>query len=301
MTFTIESIRDLYPFESHYWDRDGLKMHYLDEGEGDTVLMLHGNPTWSFYYRELVKTLSPHYRVIVPDHMGCGLSDKPDDSTYTYRLENRVKDVEGLMEHLGLKENITIIAHDWGGMIGCSFALRHKEDIQRLVMLNTAGFMLPQGKSLPLRLSVLRYIRPFAAIAVRGFNVFSRAATWMATKKGLPSKVKQGLVGPYNSWDNRIAVLRFVQDIPITPKDPSYKECKYVEDHLEDLSEIPLMIGWGEHDFVFDMEFLAEWERRMPHAEVHRYPDSGHYVLEDAAEELLPTIKDFLHNHPIQS
>ncbi len=301
MTFSIESIRELYPFESHYWDRDGLRMHYLDEGEGETVVMVHGNPTWSFYYRNLVKALSSNYRCIVPDHMGCGLSDKPKDAQYSYRLDSRVDDLENLLDHLGLTEKITLIAHDWGGMISLAYALRKPERIKRMVMLNTAGFMLPEGQSLPLRLALIRFIRPFASIAVRGFNVFSWAATWMATKKGLPPKVKEGLLAPYNSWANRIAVLRFVQDITIVPKDPSYDTCNHVVDHLQDLSHIPLMLGWGEHDFVFDMGFLAEWKRLMPHAEVHQYPKAGHYVLEDEAETLVPTIQDFLQRHPIQT
>jgi haloalkane dehalogenase len=287
-------LRDLYPFDSHFWERDGLRLHYLDEGSGDPVVMVHGNPTWSFYWRELVKALSPEYRVIVPDHMGCGLSDKPDDKKYGYHLKDRVDDLEGLLDSLGIEENVTLVAHDWGGMISLAYAMRRPERIKRLVMLNTSAFMLPEGKSLPMRLALIRFIRPFASVAVRGFNVFSWAATFMATKKGLPTKVKEGLVAPYNSWKNRLAVLRFVQDIPIVPGDPSYEIVKDVQENLARLQHLPLMVGWGEHDFVFDMEFLAEWKRRWPDAEYHQYPDAGHYVMEDAAEELIPAIQDFL-------
>ena len=116
---------DLYPFESTWLDIDGFRMHYLDEGPRDApvVLMLHGNPTWSFYYRSLVKRLSPNYRVICPDHIGCGLSDKPSAQEYGYRLEDRVKDLETFIDQLDIKEKITLIVHDWGGFIGCAYAL----------------------------------------------------------------------------------------------------------------------------------------------------------------------------------
>lgn len=295
MTFDIGPYRALYPYSSNFLDRNGQQYHYLDEGEGDPIVMLHGNPTWSFYYRNLINALSSEYRVIVPDHIGCGLSSKPDDSLYGYRLADRLADLEALLDHLGITENLTVIAHDWGGMIGMAYSVRHSERIKRLVMLNTASFMLPQGKPLPTRLWLLRMIRPFAAVAVRGFNLFAWAATWMATNKGLPKEVKQALVAPYDSWSTRIATLRFVQDIPLSAKDPSYTICKEVEDHQEErLGHLPLMLGWGEKDFVFDLDFLAEWERRYPNAEVHRFPDAGHYVLEDAKDELIPLIEEFL-------
>src|SRR5205823_3246531 len=110
------------------------------------VVMLHGNPTWSFYYRNLVLSLRDSYRTIVPDHIGCGLSDKPDDSRYRYTLESRVTDLEALLEHLGVTCDITLVVHDWGGMIGLAYAVRHPERIRRLVILNTGAFHLPRTK-----------------------------------------------------------------------------------------------------------------------------------------------------------
>ncbi|RLC06784.1 MAG: alpha/beta hydrolase [Deltaproteobacteria bacterium] len=284
----------LYPFKSHYMDLDGLKYHYLDEGAGDPVVMLHGNPTWSFYFRNLVKAVSPQFRAIVPDHIGCGLSDKPDAQTYNYRLKSRADDLEHLLNHLDLKENITLIVHDWGGMIGMVYALRYPERIKRLVIMNTAGFFPPGDKGLPLRLWLVRNILPFAVPAVLGFNLFSRAALYMASRKGLSKDVRAGLTGPYNSWKNRIATLKFVQDIPVSKKDPSYSLVKNVDENLHKLSGIPMLICWGRHDFVFDSVFLAEWQRRFPHATVHEFSDAGHYVLEDAADEIIPLVRDFL-------
>jgi len=284
----------LYPFKSHFMDLDGLTYHYLDEGEGEPVVMLHGNPTWSFYYRELVKSLAPQFRAIVPDHIGCGLSDKPDTERYDYRLKSRVNDLERLMDHLGLKERISLIVHDWGGMIGMIYALRHTERIRRIVITNTAGFFPPAEKRLPLRLWLVRNLIPFAVPAVLGLNLFSRAALYMAPRKKLSKAVRAGLTAPYNSWDNRIATLRFVQDIPLTRKDPSYSLVKYADDNLHRLADIPMLICWGKHDFVFDAAYLAEWRRRFPHADVREFPDAGHYLLEDAADEIIPLVRDFL-------
>src|ERR1700730_9125742 len=123
--------------------RDGLRLHYLDEGSGEPVVMVHGNPTWSFYYRNLVEALSGQYRTIALDQIGCGLSDKADDSKYSYTLESRVADLEALLDHLEVDREITLVVHDWGGMIGMTYAARHPERIARLVILNTAAFPLP--------------------------------------------------------------------------------------------------------------------------------------------------------------
>lgn len=293
----IGPIRHLYPFKSHFMKINGLNYHFLDQGSGDPVVMLHGNPTWSFYFRELIKSLSPEFRTIVPDHIGCGLSDKPGIDGYDYRLKSRVDDVETLLDHLGIKQNITLVLHDWGGMIGMAYALRHPERIHRLVIMNTAAFLMPEGKSLPMRLRLIRNIKPFAALAVLGFNIFAVGALFTASYNGLPKDVKSGLIAPYNSWNNRIATLKFVQDIPVREKDPSFRLAKYVDDNLHRLTHIPLLILWGEHDFVFDTDYLSEWQRRFPDAQVKTFKDGGHYVLEDAADRIIPIVKKFLRYH----
>ena len=102
----ISGFRHLYPFTSHYLDLNGLSYHYIDEGEGDPIVMVHGNPTWSFYFRELIKALSPQYRTIVPDHIGCGLSDKPEETDYDYRLHSRIDDLNNLLDTLTIDEKI---------------------------------------------------------------------------------------------------------------------------------------------------------------------------------------------------
>jgi len=288
------AITDQYPFSGHTLDLDGLSYHYLDEGAGDPVVMVHGNPSWSFYYRNLVLALRERYRCIVPDHIGCGFSDKPGDARYDYTLARRVDDLEHLIDHLGLEGKITLVLHDWGGMIGMGYAARHPERIGRLVLLNTAAFHLPQEKKFPLGLKICRDTA-LGTLLVRGFNAFSLGASLVGCKKNpLSRDLRLAYRSPYDSWANRIATLRFVQDIPLAPKDRNYALVSEIAAGLRQFSQLPIAIFWGELDFVFDTTFLAEWVRRYPHAEVHRYPDAGHYILEDMKEEVVPLIAGFL-------
>ena len=258
--------------------------------------MLHGNPTWSFYYRSLVKALSPTMRCIVPDHMGCGLSDRPGADAYGFRLEDRVNDLERLMDHLSLSEKISLIVHDWGGMIGMAWALRHPDRIRRIVILNTAGFFPPAAKGLPLRLWLIRHLRFLAIPSVLLGNIFARAALHMAPRKRLAPEVKSALVAPYNSVKNRLATLKFVQDIPVAPGDPSYAMVKTVDENLHQLRNIPMLICWGKHDFVFDLDYYREWQRRLPDAPAHLLEDAGHYILEDEPDEVLALVSEFFKN-----
>jgi len=286
--------RHLYPFESHFMDMNGFKYHYVDEGSGSPVIMVHGNPTWSFYYRRLIQNLSSHFRSIALDHIGCGLSDKPTVAQYDYTLDRRIKDLESFICRLELKEKITLVVHDWGGMIGIAYALRHLGRIDKIVLLNTAGFFPPQGRPLPLRLKLIRHVKPFAKVAVLGFNAFARSALFMATAKGMPDDVKSGLLAPYNCWQNRIATLKFVEDIPLKPGDPSFETVKTVQNELHRLRDLPMLICWGMKDFVFTKAYLDEWRHRFPDTRVHTFEDAGHYVLEDAAETVIDHIRKFM-------
>jgi haloalkane dehalogenase len=290
-----DPLKTHYPFHGAYLDLDGLRYHYLDEGSGPPVVMLHGNPSWSFYYRNLVRELSGRYRCIVPDHIGCGLSDKPGDERYDYTLARRVDDLERLLEQLGIRDNITLVLHDWGGMIGMAYAVRHPQAIRRLVVMNTAAFHLPQGKRFPLALRICRDTK-VGALLVRGVNAFSLAASFVGCKRAPLSRELRRLYRlPYGSWRDRIATLRFVQDIPLKPGDRGYDLVSSVEQGLERFRHLPLLLVWGERDFVFDRHFLAEWRRRFPGAELHSYPDAGHYILEDMKDEVTPLIATFLH------
>ena len=278
---------------------NGFDYHYLDEGAGEPIVMVHGNPTWSFYYRSLIQALSLHFRTIAPDHIGCGLSEKPDSKRYPYRLRNRVDDLEAFLNRLGVTADITLILHDWGGMIGMTYAVAHPERIRRIVLLNTAAFLPPGEKPLPLPLRLARNTGFIATGLILGCNLFARGAVWTASHRGLSRPVKKGLVAPYNTWRNRIATLKFVRDIPMNRTDPSYPLVREVDDGLHRLKDRPMLICWGMRDLVFDKDYLAEWQRRFPAAEIHRFPDAGHYVLEDEAEAVIGRIRSFLDRHPL--
>jgi haloalkane dehalogenase len=290
----------LYPYRSNYLDLNGLQYHYLDEGRGDPLVMVHGNPTWSFFYRNLVNALSDRYRVIVPDHMGCGLSDKPDESQYGYKLKNRIDDISELIYHLKLDRPVTLVVHDWGGMIGLAWALEHLEQVGRIVVMNTAGFFPPRDKPIPLRLKLIRSGGALMRQAVLKLNLFARAALYMAPHRPLPSDVKAGMIAPYGTPGNRLATLKFVLDIPLSPDDPSGPIVQDVERGLHRIFQRPGLILWGARDFVFDRDYYREWRRRLPHVEAHWFDDAGHYLLEDIPEKIISHIKDFLHNNPLK-
>jgi len=255
--------------------------------------MLHGNPTWSFYYRNLVMALRDRFRCIVPDHLGCGLSDKPDDSHYDYRLKSRIEDVDALVRHLDLEAPLTLVVHDWGGMIGFAWAVENPGRIKNMLVLNTAAFPLPAAKKMPLALSLVRD-SAFGAFLVRRFNAFSAIAAWVAFKKPVSREVRKAYTLPYDSPGNRIATLKFVQDIPLSEKDPGYDILINTAKRLHLLQEKPCLIAWGEKDFVFDAPFLNQWIDYFPDAEIHRFPDCGHYVLEDGGPALIDIIAHFM-------
>ncbi len=286
-------VKALYPFESHWLNLEGgIRYHYLDEGPRDAhpLVMVHGNPTWSFYYRTLVAELGRTYRVIAPDHVGCGLSDKPQ--AYPYTLAQHIANLEHLIEHLGL-ENVTMVLHDWGGPIGMGYATRHADNVACFVIFNTAAFFLP---AVPWVLKLARS-PVIGEVILRGLNGFAGLAVRLAMvhHERMTPQVKAGYLAPYNSWQNRIAIYRFVQDIPVGPTHPSRPTLNEIDTGLAQFQNYPMLIIWGTQDFVFTVkDFLTEWERRFPHAEVHVLQDAGHYVVEDAHERIVPWMRAFL-------
>lgn len=290
----IGRFKDIYPFESHFLkiergDGAGLDYHFVDEGSGEAVVMLHGNPTWSFYYRRLISALAgAGYRAVAVDHIGCGLSDKPQD--YDYTLENHIRNFEYFIEKKGLRD-VTLVVHDWGGAIGMGYATRHPENVKRIVVTNTAAF---RSDFIPFRINICR-IPVFGDIAIRCFNAFAGAAVYMAVEKGerMNEKVKAGYLAPYGNYRDRIATLRFVQDIPMSPSHRSYGTLAAVEEKLGLLREKPMLIAWGARDFCFTVEFMKKWKKLFPAADTRNIPDAGHYLLEDAHELVIPWILNF--------
>ncbi|MGJ8654403.1 MAG: alpha/beta fold hydrolase [Opitutaceae bacterium] len=282
-------VRIEYPYDGNTIDlSSGAAMHYLDEGVGPVVLMLHGNPTWSFYYRNLVNTLvEKGFRCIVPDHIGCGLSDKPKD--YQYTLDQRINDVAQLIDHLGI-EKFDLVVHDWGGAIGCGLAGRRPEAVDKIVLLNTAAYL---SKRIPWRIASIK-VPVIGEFVIRAMNGFAGPAAIMSVKTPLTDRVKRGMLWPYRSWADRVAVWNFVKDIPLCKKHRSYETLAVVESNLSKLADKKIQIVWGGKDFCFNMHFYKRWQSIFPNAEQCLFSQHGHYILEDGGAEVWTTIADHL-------
>lgn len=285
--------RSLYPFAPREMNLGGHRYHYVDEGQGETLLLVHGNPTWSFYWRDVIRGLAPKYRVIAVDHIGCGLSDKPP--RYSYRLSQHVDNLKTLIERLDLR-GVTMLAHDWGGPIGLGAALACQERFARFVLFNTAAF---RSTRIPWRIRICR-TPGLGRLAVQGLNAFARAALGMAVchHERMTPAVRAGLLAPYDTWQNRQAIFRFVEDIPLSASHPSYATLKDIEERLHQLAVHPWMLVWGMRDWCFTPHFLERFLTFVPQAEVHRLADAGHYVIEDAHERIVPLVDQFIERHP---
>jgi haloalkane dehalogenase len=271
-------------------------MSFVDEPEPDslrsslhsTLLFVHGNPTWSFHWRALIAPLRSKYRCVAPDNLGCGYSSNPNQ---LLTLADHVNHLATLIEQLDLR-NTTLVAQDWGGAIGLGAMLRMPERFERIVLFNTGAFPPPY---IPWRIRACR--APLVGrLAVQGAGLFNRAALRMtlARRKQLDPEVASGYIAPYDSWSNRSAVYGFVKDIPSGPGNPTWKLLADIECQLPSLSDRPTLLVWGMRDWCFRPECLERFERVWPHAEVHRLPDVGHWVLEDAPENAVPIVEHFL-------
>lgn len=289
MTTLPPEIAALYPFPPHFFDTPDGRIHFVDTGTGErgNVVLLHGNPSWSFLWRDLIAALAARgFRCIAPDHLGMGLSDKPKKFL---RLADRIAHTEALLAHLRV-EKFSLCVHDWGGAIGFGVATRAPEKVEKLVVANTAAF---RSRNIPKRIALCR-IPGFGPFIVKAFNAFAFPATFMAVRKKLPPPVKAGFLFPYRNFNDRTAVANFVRDIPLSPKHPSWAALAAIEAALPKLAGKPMLIAWGERDFCFDDTFFAAWRERFPRAETLRCADAGHYLFEDAGERLVPAVASFL-------
>lgn len=283
--------RSLYPFRSHELRLGGLRYHYVDEGAGKPLLLVHGNPTWSFYWREPIRALRDEYRLVAPDHIGCGLSDKPAPAEYPFTLRRRIDDLGALIESLDLR-GVTLVAHDWGGAIGLGAAVEAPQRFERLVLLNTAAF---PSRRCPWRIRACR-TPLLGRLAVQGLNLFALAAVRMALHRPerLGRAARAGLLAPYDSWRNRTAVYQFVRDIPLSPRHPSYATLAGIEARLGTLRRLPVLLIWGMRDWCFTPHFLDRFRELFPAARAVCLEDAGHYVVEEAGEEILAHLRGFL-------
>ncbi len=278
-----------YNFKSSFFSSQAGRLHYIDEGEGPVVILVHGNPTWSYYYRHVIRLLRKTHRVIALDHIGCGLSDKPQK--YDYTLQNHIQNLTDLINFLEI-ETFSLVVHDWGGAIGLGAGGLAPEKVEKVVILNTAAF---RSTRIPFRISICR-VPLLGVLIVRGGNGFAWPATFMAVSKKLSKPVKDAYIAPYNSWQNRIATHRFVLDIPLTQDHRSYDTLVTVEKNLHFLHDKKVLVLWGGKDFCFNDHFYREWQQRCPHGEFHYFKDAGHYVLEDEKDNANTLLSSFFGN-----
>ncbi|XZE52287.1 alpha/beta fold hydrolase [Planctomycetaceae bacterium SH139] len=291
---TISDWQAEFPWPSENILLGSLRYAYIDQGEGDQPLVaVHGNPTWSFYWRKLIERFSPSQRVLAVDHIGCGRSDKPQQ--YNYCLAQHRDNLLSWIERLDLR-NITLVVHDWGGAIGLAAAVEQPDRFARLVVTNTGAFPPPY---LPLRIAACRW--PLIGTpAVRGLNAFARAAIWMATARHrrLPAAAAHGLLAPYDSWQNRVAIDRFVRDIPMRAEHPTHQVLVDLEARLTTLADKPQLLVWGMRDWCFRPSCLRRFQAVWPQAQTVELADVGHYVMEDAGAEMVTAVERFLADTP---
>lgn len=287
----VPELAALFPFESKYVDLQGHACHYVDEGRGEPVVAVHGNPTWSFAFRHIIRGLADRYRMIALDHIGCGLSAKPSDAEYPYDLARRVADFGRFVDQLGL-DRISLIVHDWGGVIALSWAVQHVSRVRSIVVLNSAAFLPPATKRIPLVLHMMR--SPFPGeYLVRRANLF----LWGALRTNVAGRLShaefRSYSFPYRTFSDRRALYRFVEDIPVNAQHRSYALLQRTDQALHTLQRVPMLFCWGMRDYVFDGKVLDEWVARMPGAAVQRYPKAHHFVFEDAHGPLEDRIRAF--------
>ena len=284
-----------YPFESHFLEmQNGVRMHYVDEQPANstspnTILCVHGNPTWSFYYRSIVSEFRDQCRVVAVDHVGCGMSDKPQQ--YDYCLAQHTKNLTQLIETLDLS-NLTLVVHDWGGAIGLGAAVRCPNRFRKIVILNTAAFPPPY---IPKRIAACR-IPLIGSWMIRYGNAFARAAILMAIDRlpRLSPAAREGLLAPYDTAKHRIAIDRFVQDIPLSPNHPTWSVLEKLEQDLANLRQLPIHFIWGMRDWCFRPECMERLQVAFPNATRLELQDVGHYVMEEASAEVVTELKRFV-------
>lgn len=280
------TLRLLYPFVPKRIRVETGELSVVDEGEGPVVVMVHGNPSWSFLYRDLILQLRGRYRCIALDHQGCGFST---DQPHRMRMAEHSHNLGQVLDELGV-ERYLLVAHDWGGAIGAHRAGLQPERVEGMVFLNTAAFPF---RRMPWQIRLAR-VPLLGRILMERFNLFALGAAKQGVVEPLSTAAADGMLFPWMPADSRKAVSAFVDDIPWSAKHPTRDTILETEKNLKKLQSKSCLLAWGMKDFCFDEKFLEEWIRRFPHAEVERYPEAGHYVFEDAGQPLLDRVDQFV-------
>lgn len=275
------------PFQSRFVTVAGYRMHYVDEGTGPVVLLLHGNPTWCFLYRNVIRELRDSFRLIAPDFLGCGLSDRTPG--VQFKAVDRINQLVEFVEALGLSK-FSMVMHDWGGPLGTGFMLRKLECVERVIYLNTT---LTETESLPpiIKLAAMPVVGKFLT---RHTPTFVSLTTSMGAFKKLTPDVVEGYHAPYTTRQRREAIWDFVDDIPFDASHPTYSQMVEIAAGLPKIAEKPVKIIWGLRDPCFHREMLSKVAAHFPKAELLEISDASHLVLDDAPQIAIPAIKEFL-------
>lgn len=279
--------KEMYPFEENYIDLEHGSMHYVDEGEGEVLLFVHGTPSWSFLYRDLIKTLSASYRCIAIDHIGFGLSEKPVDFAGTPQLHG--ENLSEFIQKMDLQD-ITIVVHDFGGPIGLSSAISNPKRIKQVVLFNT---WLWETKSNPEAQKLDRILNGWMG---RFLYLSMNFSPKVLLKKGFYDKSKLNkdihdhYIKPFPTKDSRRSLLHIGQSL--VGSSDWYQE---QWDSLDVLTDKPWLILWGTKDEFITTTYLEKWEKRLPNAKVKRL-ECGHFLQEEQPKLVLAYLIDFLSN-----
>jgi len=291
-----ETFSNTYPFEPNYLHVNGFDMHFVDEGSGEPVVLLHGDPTWGYLWRNIIPSLTKIARCIVPDHMGMGKSEVPREP-YPYRLVHHISNLEALILELDL-HNITLAVHDWGGPVGLGFAVRHPGRIKRLVISNTWASARWPGGPLPRLIEMIRSGAGEKFVLEK--NAYLERALIGTTQhvERISGPVMDAYRAPFPTSESRVAMLCWSRDIPMTEADPSYPEMQRIENNLTLFAKTPILIVWGMLDPVLPESVLHWWQDIFPHATIRRIEDASHFLQEDAPEQVESYISDFIAANP---
>ncbi|HEU5486740.1 MAG TPA: alpha/beta fold hydrolase, partial [Microlunatus sp.] len=243
-----------------------------------TMLCLHGNPTWSYLWRRFLATAPPDWRVVAPDQLGMGWSERLD---HARTLADRIDDLHRLTDALGLSGPVVAVAHDWGGPVLLGWAERHRDLLAGIVLTNT-GVAVPSGVGAPPLIRLARSAPLLESVCVRT-STFVRGATALS-RPPLDPAIRDAYASPYRIAPRRRAVRDFVADIPLEAEHPSRATLDEVVAGLDLLADVPALLVWGPRDPVFSTRYLHDLRRRLPQADVQLYPRASHLVVEDAPE-----------------
>lgn len=275
-----------YPFKSHFLELEAGKMHYIDEGEGSPIVMIHGTPSWSFLYRNLIKILRKKYRCIALDLIGFGLSDKPED--FSYKPRAHAENFEKLMDHLQLKD-ITLLVHDFGAPIGLAYAIKHSDNVKRIAMINSWTWSLSKHQTFTKTSKYL--VGPLGKFLHSKLNVSAKDLVneLFGDEANMPDPIKQHYVKALGKPNQRVKKLKCARELVGVSKwyEELWQERKKIQD-------IPTLILWGERDKLIKIEALQRWRSFFHECYVINFEDGGHFLQEDNAEEVANYVSNFI-------